>query len=123
MKRPRSATPKASTARRIRWALWIALSLLFQNAVVTQHALAMATGVEVCSASGPVRVDADGHPLTGGSGGCHACCLAADLAAPPAPPPPALLEANQLAPQQPCAPAQPPAPWLGPLSRGPPAGA
>ena len=101
--------------------MWIAIALLFQNAILTQHALAMATGIEVCSVAGPTRVDADGHPLKGGDLKHHDCCCATPLAAPPVartlPPMPS---AGRVA-AAPVTAARLAADWLAPLSRGPPA--
>ncbi|HZE91608.1 MAG TPA: DUF2946 family protein [Rhizobacter sp.] len=101
--------------------VWLALCVLFQFTLLTQHAVAMASGAEVCSASGAKRVDADGKPMSDAARHGNDCgCCGVSLAAPPADmavrgpmavktSPAALLAAGRLGAQ-----------WLAALSRGPP---
>ena len=100
---------------------WLALCLLVQSVVLTHHAVAMAAGAEVCSAQGSKRVDADGKAVPDAARHDHDCeCCSVSVAAPPAdgvsreplaaqPTRTALVTAGGLC-----------APWLAPLSRGPP---
>jgi hypothetical protein len=102
-------------------AVWLAFCVLLQSTVLVQHALAMATSVEICSTDGPKRVDADGKPISdavGHDNGCGYCGVS--LAAPPVPASisepmpvrsslPAFITIGKLHAQ-----------WLAPLSRGPP---
>ena len=96
------------------------LALLLHNAVALRHGLAMAGGLEVCSASGPVRLDAQGHPLPDGGASHHDCCLGVPLAPPSSAPTIALAPADGALPiERPASPRRA-ATWLAPLSRGPP---
>lgn len=99
--------------------MWLALALVFQLLLGAHHSTVMASGLEVCSADGAVRVDAGGSPLSSDHG--HACCCTADFSLPPtfeahlkadmtAASPAALFTLGRLSAQ-----------WLAPLSRGPPA--
>jgi hypothetical protein len=103
--------------------LWACAALLWQGFLMPRHALAMATGIEVCSAAGPVRVDASGHPVDGAAlhehDGC--CCCAAPLATPPAAPALPRLRLPNPAPVAPIVAAGPSIDWPAPLARGPPA--
>jgi hypothetical protein len=111
------------TARRLWLVLWASLALLWQGFVMPGHAVAMATGIEVCGAAGPARVDADGHRLDGHAqhkhDDCCWCCIA-HLAAPP-PVPSSLPElASQQVPEVAVLQLGRTATCLAPLSRGPP---
>jgi hypothetical protein len=109
-----------SPARRLRLVLFLVCALMLQSTAALRHQVAMLGAGEVCSASGPLRVDADGHPIDDGALHDHSCCWAAPLA----PPPPAaaiLLEAPVHAPPTAALGfARLAAAWIGPLGRGPP---
>ncbi len=110
--------------RRAVLVLWACAALLWQGFLLPQHAVAMATGIEVCSAAGPVRVDASGHPVDGAAlhehdGGC--CCCAAPLATPPSAPALPRLQLPNPAPVAPAIGAGPAIARPAPLARGPPA--
>jgi hypothetical protein len=109
--------------RRVWLLLWACAALLWQGFVLPQHAVAMATGIEVCSAAGPVRVDANGHPIDGAAlhehDGC--CCCAAPLAMALAAPTLPRLTLPNPAPVAPGVVAAPTIAWPAPLARGPPA--
>jgi hypothetical protein len=115
-----------STDRKVRraWVLLLACAaLLWQGFVMPRHAVAMATGIEVCSAAGPVRVDAGGHPIDGAAlheqDGC--CCCAVPLAMVPAAPTLPRLQLPNPTPAAPAVVARPAIGWPAPLARGPPA--
>lgn len=117
---PRSSLDPAHLRRRISLAWVLVLALLAQWLVMPHHQVAMATGIAVCSATGDVtRVDANGNPVPE-SAQSHDCCC------PGVGTPPPLVAALVLATPVHAAPVQAqatsawPAPWLAPLSRGPP---
>ncbi|WP_372526141.1 DUF2946 family protein [Piscinibacter sp.] len=81
----------------------------------------MDLGLEVCSADGAKRVDADGKPISSGEHHAHDCCCSADLAAPLPGQLTAETPARHSFPGSLATFGQLSAQWLAPLSRGPPA--
>jgi hypothetical protein len=116
-----TAPRTASRHHRLLLAVLLVLSLLWQPWVSTAHAVAMASGTEVCTSTGPQVFDANGKAIDAQPRSCLDCCGAMS--------PPALLPtaaALALHPLSHAAPAEPltaqrlAAQWLVPLSRGPP---
>ena len=116
-------TPSRTSTRthRLLLAVMLVVSLLWQPWVSTTHAVAMASGVEVCTSAGPQVFDANGKAIDAQPRSCLDCCGSASswallptvtaVGAHPLPhaAPAEGLTAQRLAAQ-----------WLAPLSRGPP---
>lgn len=106
---------------RLLLAVMLVVSLLWQPWVSTTHAVAMASGVEVCTSAGPQVFDANGKAIDAQPRSCLDCCGAVS--------PPALLPTVAALGVHPLSHAAPAdvltaqrlaAQWLAPLSRGPP---
>jgi hypothetical protein len=106
---------------RARLALWLALCILLQSFFAVQHDVAMATGLEVCTAEGAKRVDGQGEQLDG-QPLLHACCVMADLdlAMPPPRADVRVVFVASVPPAEALPTAWVCAQWVSPLSRGPP---
>jgi hypothetical protein len=118
MRLPGSPVPSPS---RIAAAFWLALVLLLQGPAMAYQATAMATGIDVCSASGSKRVDGEGKPLTASHTSHHDCCCSAASLPPPLSIDTSLLAFGHETPADKLSAGRLGAEWMAPLSRGPPA--
>ena len=95
------------------------MAMLVQTVSMAYHATAMATGIEVCTTDGAMRVSTDGEPLGSDSAG-HDCCCPGTVGTPPAVEDLTPLRAIDPAPSERITAGRLSAQWLAPLSRGPP---
>jgi len=96
------------------------LVMLLQGWVMAYQSTAMASGIEVCSASGAKRVDREGKPLPSLGHAGHDCCCTAAALPPPVPQDTAAPNLRHEAPTRHLSAGRLAAQWLAPLSRGPP---
>lgn len=116
-----TASRIAPRHHRLLLAVLLVLSLLWQPWVSTAHAVAMASGVEVCTSTGPQVFDANGKAIDAQPRSCLDCC--GSISPPALLPTVAALVVHPLsfaAPAEPLTAQRLAAQWLAPLSRGPP---